>query len=88
MKPGDVYRPTQHWLLVVTASHVNDLVNPDSLRSCQERLRPKASPDLILCFHVIDLYRGKTSMVVRTNNDPSQQFSASLSSRRMDPHIL
>ena len=54
-QPGEVYRPAQ----LVTASHAHSLVQPDSLRSCLESLRTLVTEELILCFHIIDLYREK-----------------------------
>ena len=54
-----MYRPAQFWCLLVTASHTHSLVQPDSLRSCLERLRTVVTGDSILCFHIVDLYRGK-----------------------------
>ena len=58
-QPGEVYRPAQSWWLLVTASHTDFLVQPDSLRCCLESLRIVVTEELILCFHIIDLYRGK-----------------------------
>ena len=57
--PGDVYQPTTHWWLLVTAPRASDLVDPLTLHTCLESLRTMASPNKITCFHVIDLYRGK-----------------------------
>ena len=57
--PGDIYRPAKNWWLLITAYRVSDLVHPNSLRSCLENLRTPTTPDLILCFHIIDLYREK-----------------------------
>ena len=58
-QPGEVYRPAQYWWLLVTASHTHTLVQPDNLRSCLESLRTVVTEELILCFHIVDLYRGK-----------------------------
>ena len=58
-QPGEVYRPTHYWWLLVTASHTHSLVQPDSLRSCLESLRTVVTEELVLCFHIVDLYRGK-----------------------------
>ena len=58
-QPGEVYRPAQFWWLLVTASHTHALVQPDNLRSCLESLRTVVTQELILCFHIVDLYRGK-----------------------------
>ena len=54
-----VYQPARHWPLLITTQQSSDLVNPSSLRSCLEVLRTVASKEFILCFHIIDLYRGK-----------------------------
>ena len=54
-QPGEVYRPAQYWWLLVTASYTH-LVQPDSLRSCLESLRFVVTEELILCFHIVDLY--------------------------------
>ena len=35
-QPGEEYRPTQYRWILVTASHAQSLVQPDSLRSCLE----------------------------------------------------
>ena len=51
--------PAQYWWLLVTAPRTHSLVRPDSLRSCLESLRTVVTEQLILCFHVVDLYRGK-----------------------------
>ena len=58
-QPGEVYCPAQYWWLLVTAPHAHSLVQPDSLRSCLESLRTVVTEELILCFHIVDLYRGK-----------------------------
>ena len=58
-QPGEVYRAAQYWWLLVSASHTHSLVQPDSLRSCLESLRTLGTEELILCFHIIDLYCGK-----------------------------
>ena len=44
---------------MVTASLVDALVNPQHLRLCLESLRTTTTENLILCFHLIDWYRGK-----------------------------
>ena len=44
---------------MVTASHTHPLVQPDSLRSCLESLRTVVTAELILCFHIVDLFCGK-----------------------------
>ena len=44
---------------MITAARSNDLVIPETLRSCLENLRTIMSPRLISCFHTIDLYHGK-----------------------------
>ena len=56
---GDVCQPAQDWWLLGTAYQVSHLVHPKNLRSCFENLCTVSTPDLILCFHIIDLYRGK-----------------------------
>ena len=58
-QPGKVFRPAQYWWLLVTASHTHSLVQPDNLRSCLESFRTVVTEELILCFHIVDLYRGK-----------------------------
>ena len=58
-QPGEVYRPAQHWWLLVTASQTHSLVRPDSLGSCLESFRTGVTEELILCFHIVDLYCGK-----------------------------
>ena len=58
-QPGEVYRPAQFRWLFVTASHTHSLVQPDSLRCCVENLRTVVTEQLILCFYIVDLYRGK-----------------------------
>ena len=59
VEPCGVYSPASHWWLLVTASRVDTLVNPWHLLQCLESLRTSTKEDLILCFHLIDLYRGK-----------------------------
>ena len=44
---------------MVTASRVDSLVNPQHLLLCLESLRTSTTDNLILCFHLIDWYRGK-----------------------------
>ena len=58
-RAADVYQHVRHWWLLITANRVSDLVHPNSLRSCLENLRTTATSDLIICFHIVDLYRGK-----------------------------
>ena len=58
-QPGEVYRPAQYWWFLVTASHTHSLIQPDNLRSCLESLRTVVTEELILCFHIVDLYRGE-----------------------------
>ena len=58
-QPGEVYRPAQFRWLLLTASHTHSLVQPDSLRCCVENLRTVVTEQLILCFYIVDLYRGK-----------------------------
>ena len=56
---GGVYSPAPHWWLLVTASRVDTLVNPRHLLLCLKSLRTSTREDLILCFHLVDWYRGK-----------------------------
>ena len=56
---SDIYQPAKNWWLLITAIRVSDFVRPDSSRSCLENLRTATTPCLIMCFHIIDLYRGK-----------------------------
>ena len=58
-QPAEVYRPAQYWWLLVTAPHAHSLVQPDIFQSCLESLRTLVTEELILCFHIVDLYRGK-----------------------------
>ena len=58
---GEKYRSAQHWWLPVTASHTHSLVQHDSLRSCLENLPTVVTDELLLCFHLIDLYRENCS---------------------------
>ena len=44
---------------MVTASRVGALVDPQHLLLCLESLRTSTTQNLILCFHLIDWYRGK-----------------------------
>ena len=59
LEPGNVYQPARNWWLMITAQESCDLVHPNSLRSCLECLRTEASTELILCFQIVDLCRGK-----------------------------
>ena len=59
VEPGGVYSPAPHWWLLVTAPRVDTLVDPRHSLSCLEGLRTSTKEDLILCFHLIDWYRGK-----------------------------
>ena len=61
MEPGGVYSPDPYswpWLMV-TASRVDALVNPQHLLLCLESLRTSTTENLILCFHLIDWCQGK-----------------------------
>ena len=58
-RAGDVYQPIRTLWLLIIAYRASDLVHTNSLRSCLENLRTTAASDLILCFHIADLYRGK-----------------------------
>ena len=60
VEPGKVYSPALHWWLLVTAPRVEAIVEPLHLLSCLEILRTLTTADLILCFHIVDWYRGKT----------------------------
>ena len=51
--------PAPRWWLLVTAPRVEAIVEPLHLLSCLESLRTLTTADLILCFHIIDWYRGK-----------------------------
>ena len=59
VEPGGVYSPAPYWWLMVTASRVDALVNPQHLQLCLESLRTSTTENLILCFHLIDWYRGR-----------------------------
>ena len=59
VEPGGVYSSAPHWSLLVTAPRVEAIVEPLHLLSCLEGLRTLTTADLILCFHIIDWYRGK-----------------------------
>ena len=59
VEPGGVYRPAPYWWLLVTAPCVDALVEPQHLLLCLESLRTSTTDYLILCFHLIDWYRGK-----------------------------
>ena len=59
VEPGSVYSPDPYWWLLVTASRVGALVNPQKLLLCLESLRTSTTENLILCFHLFDWYRGK-----------------------------
>ena len=59
VEPGGVYSPAPHWWLLVTAPRVETIVEPLHLLSCLDCLTTLTTTDLILCFHIIDWYRGK-----------------------------
>ena len=59
VEPDGVYSPAPHWWLLVTAPRVETIVEPLHLLSCLESLRTLTTTDLILCFHIVDWYRGK-----------------------------
>ena len=59
VEPGKVYSPAPHWWLLATAPRVEAIVEPMHLLSCLEGLGTLTTADLILCFHIIDWYRGK-----------------------------
>ena len=56
---GDVYQIAENWWLLITAETTDSLVDPQDLRSCLENLRTLTDPEHILCFQVLDFYRGK-----------------------------
>ena len=56
VEPGG---PAPHWWLMVTASRVEALVDLQHLLQCLESLRTSTTENLILCFHLVDWYRGK-----------------------------
>ena len=58
-EPGGVYSPAPYWWLMVTASRVDALVDPQHFLLCLESLRTSTTENLILCFHLVDWYRGK-----------------------------
>ena len=37
--------------------HTDTLVQSESLRSCLENLNPLAAKEIIICSHMIDIYR-------------------------------
>ena len=59
VEPGGVYSPAPYWWLLVTTPRMETLVNPQHLLLCLESLRTSTTEILILCFHLIDWYRGK-----------------------------
>ena len=59
VEPGGVYSPAPHWWLLGTAPRVDALVEPRHLLLCLESFRTSTTEHLILCFHLIDWYRGK-----------------------------
>ena len=59
VEPRGVYSPAPYWWLMVTASCVDALVDPQHLSLCLEGLRTSTTENLILCLHLIDWYRGK-----------------------------
>ena len=50
--------PPPYWWLLVTASRAETLVNPQHLLTCLENLRTSTTEDLIMCFQILDCYRG------------------------------
>ena len=54
VEPGGVYSPAPYWWLMVTASRVDALVDPQHLLLCLESLRTSTTENLILCFHLVD----------------------------------
>ena len=59
--PGDVYRPTQSWWLLVNSLDHSTLVSPITLLMCLENLRTLVESNDTLCFHLADSYRGNFS---------------------------
>ena len=59
VEPGGFYSPAPYWWLLVTAPRADTLVNPQHLLLCLESLRTSTTEELILCFRLIDRYRGK-----------------------------
>ena len=59
VEPGGVSSPATYWWLMVTASRVDALVDPQHLLLCLESLSTSTTENLILCFHLVDWYRGK-----------------------------
>ena len=57
--PGDVYRPTQVWWLLVTSFDETPRVSPTTLLMCLESSRPVVEAEHTLCFHLADIYRGQ-----------------------------
>ena len=58
VEPGCVYSPAPYWWLLVTAPRVEALVNSQHLLLSLECLSTSTTENLILCFHLIDWYRG------------------------------
>ena len=59
VEPGGIYSSAPYWWFMVTASRVDALVDPQHLLLCLKSLRTSTTESLILCFHLIDWYRGK-----------------------------
>ena len=56
--PGDVYRPTNGWWLLVTSLDETSPVAPGIRLICLENLRTLVEFDDILCFRLADIFRG------------------------------
>ena len=85
--PGEVCRLVRHFWLLVTASHTHSLVQPDNLPSCLQRLRTVVTNELILCFHIVDLFLRKTSMLARAYYRNVRQLSLYPPFERSEPFI-
>ena len=57
--PGDVYRPTAGWWLLVTSLDETSPVNPGTLLICLENLFGLVEFEDTHCLHLADIYRGR-----------------------------
>ena len=57
--PGDLYRPTNGWWLLVTSLDETARVAPGILLMCLEILRTLIDPDETRYFHLANMFRGK-----------------------------
>ena len=62
VEPDGVYSPAPHWWLLVTAPRMEAIGDPSHILSCLESVRTLTTAVLILCFHIIDWYRGKVKL--------------------------